>query len=86
MRLIVGCLYLALIGCGPSLQEIENEVAEEAARQYQIVKAKGGSRTDLCVQAGIVAAAYLQAENPSKYEIWKIRERTDCAAARLGVQ
>ncbi|MEP1420525.1 MAG: hypothetical protein ABJK59_01990 [Erythrobacter sp.] len=83
MRLPVICICLALIGCGPSLREIKDKVAEDALRQYEIVKEDGGNPIDLCVHAGLVAAAYLQAENSSKYSIWKSREAADCAKARV---
>lgn len=50
--------------------------------QYGIAK-RNGSDIDACVQAGMVAAAYLQAENEAGYQVWKQTEKADCAKAGL---
>jgi len=84
-HLLIIVMALSLVSCGKSLDQIHDEVAQDAVKQYNIVKSSGASDIDLCVQAGLVAAAYLQAKNESKYTIWKSRETVDCAKARLGV-
>jgi len=38
---------------------------------------------DVCVHAGLVAAAYLQAKDEENYREWKATEKTDCVAAGL---
>lgn len=58
------------------VQDIEDTVAADAARQYNIA-ARNGSPIDVCVQAGIVAAAYLQAENETEYARWKKIEKNN---------
>lgn len=60
-----------------NLQGIYDKVALDAVDQYRIVK-QNGQRTETCVQAGMVAAAYLQAKNEASYKQWKATERTDC--------
>ena len=52
-------------------------MAADAVRQYNIA-ARNGSPIDICVQAGIVAAAYLQAENEAEYARWKKIEKNNC--------
>ena len=54
----------------------------DAVDQYEISRS-GGDKIQICVQAGLVAAAYLQAKNQLKYVEWKEKERADCAAAGL---
>jgi len=63
------------------VQSIRNEVAQDAVAQYRIAEA--GSAIDRCVQAGIVAAAFLQAKNESKYIYWKTTEESECKQAGL---
>ena len=63
------------------MKDIELQVATDAVEQYSIVVQGGGSAMDRCVQAGMVAAAFLQAKAAGRYEEWKERERMDCRAA-----
>lgn len=62
------------------MKKIEQKVATDARQQYYITK-RSGNAMDQCVQAGMVAAAYLQAEDERAYERWKKTEKEDCAAA-----
>jgi len=63
-----------------SMDAIFQQVADDAVSQYRITKASG-SAIDQCVQAGMVAAAYLQAQNQTSYSVWKQTEAADCARA-----
>jgi hypothetical protein len=65
------------------MKDIQLQVATDAVQQYTIVVQAGGSAIDRCVQAGMVAAAFLQAKAAGRYEEWKGRERSDCKAAGL---
>jgi hypothetical protein len=65
-----------------NLAQIEKQVAADSERQYQIAKSGGGAM-DACVQAGMVAAAYLQAKDSWNYEKWKKTEKADCERAGL---
>ena len=62
------------------LNDISRDVAADAVAQYRMVE-KTGSKMDKCVQAGLVAAAYLQAQDQWNYENWHLIERGDCLAA-----
>jgi hypothetical protein len=59
---------------------IEVQVANDSVKQYNIAKSSG-SPIDKCVQAGMVAAAYLQAKDDANYRIWKQTENLDCTSA-----
>jgi len=61
---------------------VENKVADDAVKKYDIAK-RSGTKMDICVQAGLVSAAYLEAKNEDKYREWKAIERADCVAAGL---
>lgn len=63
-----------------SMNTIKHQVAQDAVDQYNIA-ARQGDAMQKCVQAGMVRAAYLQAEDEAQYNVWKSRERVDCAAA-----
>jgi hypothetical protein len=61
---------------------IESQVADDAIKQYEIVK-RQGSKMEQCAQAGLVTAALLQAQDEERYAQWKKVEATDCAKAGL---
>lgn len=63
-----------------NMQRIEDRVASDAVHEYEIA-ARQGNRMQICVQAGMVAAAYLQAQDEPDYRTWKSRERLDCSRA-----
>lgn len=65
------------------LADIEMKVATDAVAQYNIVAANGGAAMDRCVQAGMVSAAFLQANAAGRYADWKEIEKRDCRAAGL---
>ena len=60
------------------MNDINQQVASDAVTQYEIAK-RGGNRVDICVQAGMVSAAYLQAKDERNYQQWKQIENKDCA-------
>lgn len=59
------------------LHNVSNKVANDAVAQYKIAK-RNGSAVDACVQAGLVAAAYLQAQDEANYRRWKGIQEQDC--------
>jgi hypothetical protein len=65
------------------MDDITAKVATDAVTQYEMVKRNNGSAVELCVQAGLVSAAYLQAHNEPEFKQWKATERTHCAAAGM---
>ena len=64
------------------MQRIENQVAEDSVRQYQIAK-RNGSAMDAYVHASLVAAAFLQAEDEANYQKWKQIERQEGVRAGM---
>ena len=62
------------------MKNIEGQVANDMIQQYQIAK-REGDPIQICVHAGAVSAAYLQAKDESNYRIWKKTERSACEAA-----
>jgi hypothetical protein len=62
------------------LSSIHRQVAQDAVAQFQIAK-RGGDGTQTCVHAGMVAAAFLQAQDESAYRKWLAIEKQECAAA-----
>ena len=58
------------------LTKIETQVAEDAIKQYHIAK-NNGSSMDAYIQAGLVTAAYLQANDEENYKKWKVIENQE---------
>ncbi|MGA7949496.1 MAG: hypothetical protein WCA45_04955 [Thiobacillaceae bacterium] len=65
------------------MQTIANQVADDAVEQYDMAKRNGATLVDMCVHAGFVSAAYLQAKDESNYRVWKSMEKADCARAGM---
>lgn len=59
------------------VKKIENQVASDSVAQYQIAK-REGDQMQICVHAGFVSAAYLQAKDEPNYQQWKKTEKSDC--------
>lgn len=72
---IVGVWFL--VGGG-----VEKQVANDAEKEYEIAK-QSGTAMDICVHAGLVSAAYLQAKDDVNYQKWKKIEKADCRKAGL---
>jgi hypothetical protein len=62
------------------MSKIEDQVATDAVSQYNIAK-RQGDPMQVCVQAGTVSAAYLQAKDEANYQTWKRTEAQDCKRA-----
>ena len=61
---------------------IENSVAKDAVNQYEISR-KGGDKAEICAYAGLVVAAFNQAQDEQNYLSWKEIERKDCEDAGM---
>jgi hypothetical protein len=61
---------------------INASVTSDVTKEYEIA-ARQGDKMQVCVQAGLVSAAYLQAHDEDKYREWKRREDSDCSRAGL---
>lgn len=85
-KLIAGVLLaMVMTGCDSQEQQINTihaKVANDAVEQYDIAK-KQGDKVQICAQAGIVSAAYMQAKDEPKYNEWKAVEKADCKAAGI---
>lgn len=64
------------------LDDIHKQVSADAVEQYNIAK-RQGDKIQICVQAGLVSAAYLQEKNEASYNTWKATEKTDCQKAGI---
>lgn len=65
-----------------NMQTIENQVAVDAKKQYEIAK-NGGDKMQTYVQASMVAAAYLQANDEVNYNKWKEIEKQEARNAGM---
>lgn len=87
-KILIGLLVAGtvLTGCDAAtdmqMDKVHNKVADDMVAQYEIAK-KQGDAMQTCVQAGMVSAAYLQAQDEAKYNEWKAIEKTDCKAAGI---
>lgn len=63
-----------------NVAKIEADVAADMVKQYEIAERSGDAMTK-CVQAGTVAAAYLQAKNEDAYQTWTKTQKRDCKKA-----
>lgn len=66
-----------LFGLMPGYRD---KATDDAVAQYNLAKQQG-DQTKVCVQAGQVAAAFLQAKDQNGYDQWKAIEAVDCSAA-----
>lgn len=87
LGLLIGAAWFFLDGGWDSLTKgtlsgIQDQVARDSEAQYYIAAAQG-DKMQICVQAGVVAAAYLQAQDSQNYNVWKGREQLHCAAAGI---
>jgi len=67
------------------LQKIENQVALDAEKQYEIAK-RGGDKMQTYVQASMVATAYLQAKDEVNYNKWKAIEKEEAKNAGMPIE
>ena len=84
-------IALIMSGCDGSLQkemvanqmdDINTQVVNDSIEQYNITKSSGNP-IDICVHAGMVKAAVLQAKDEAQYKEWNEIEKADCAAAGM---
>lgn len=85
--IVVFTLMLIIAALAPSPEEVSNaiddikvKVATDAETRYEMAKSSG-TLIDQCVQAGAVAAAWMQAHDDEKYASWKQVELADCKRA-----
>ncbi len=65
------------------MQEAAEDVAWQQEKRYDtVLMSKNSTFVDLCVQEGIVAAAYLSANSREDYDYWKKTESSNCDKAQ----
>lgn len=64
---------------------VQNQVASNVESQYYMAKRNGAGAIDVCVQASLVSAVYLQLNDEENYGKWKKIEKTDCLAAGINM-
>ena len=65
-----------------TMNDIYKKVSADAVDQYNIAN-RQGDKIQICVQAGLVSAAYLPEKNESSYQNWKAIQKTDCQRAGI---
>lgn len=89
VKFSLGILLLSLVGCtSPEQKELEDvhrEVIKDAIAQYEAIK-KSDDKIEVCVYAGMVTAAYVQANNEKEAKKWKDIEDVDCKRAGIPMQ
>lgn len=86
--LLIAWAFISSMGNKPttsavsSEQQIYDTVADDAVEQYQIAT-RQGDKMQICVQAGFVSAAYLQAKDEANYNEWKKIEKVRCETAGI---
>jgi len=64
--------------------EFNQKVIDEAIAQYQMV-ARAGLKQEMCLRAGIVVEAHLQAKQEEDWRVWKQIQYRDCKKAGIPV-
>ena len=88
--IVIGAIVFISFFFGGGLEEqaqkdinnISSQVARDAEKQYEIAK-NNGEDMDAYVQAGMVSAAYLQANDEANYKKWKEIEKA--AGKKIGL-
>lgn len=76
-------IYDTAIDAGePLLDAANRQVIDDSIKQYQIVE-RSGNVIDMCVHAGMVKAAYLQANDEGGYKNWSDITSKVCKAAGM---
>jgi hypothetical protein len=60
--------------------QVNRSVVDDVLAQYETAK-QGGNAMDVCIHAGIVKAAFIQAKDAAGTKNWDRTERADCGRA-----
>lgn len=84
MKSILSLMFIIAVSNSQadSLDAIYKQVINDSIAKYEIVK-RQGDPIEICVNAGLVSASYLQAKDEKNYNLWKIKEKEDCKKAGL---
>lgn len=75
-------LKTAEVGGASMEASVHDDVTSGSVKEYNMAK-RHGDKTDVCVRAGLVAEAYLQAKDEANYARWRETQRIDCQRAGL---
>lgn len=78
MRLVLISILLVVAGCSSA-----NSEAEQAQKEYNLLKASGATSDELCQAHQKVAQAWLKALDKDKYQFAKVEADLDCNQAAL---
>jgi hypothetical protein len=66
-------------GSKSSMHEMQEQVADDQVRQWLAVsKDPNHTQIEVCVHAGLVAQAYLQAGDDDQYHKWEKKAKDEC--------
>lgn len=65
--------------------ELNQKIIDEAIAQYQIV-ARAELKQEMCLRAGVVVEAHLQAKQEADWRIWKQIQYRDCKKAGITLE
>ena len=80
--IITVIVFFGLLWFFFSYNGIEKSVAKDSIKEYNLT-VKGGNKIEICVHAGLVAAAFNQAHDEKNYLKWKKIEERDCKRAGI---
>lgn len=85
--MIVSLLFLSACTSAEEreLEDIHKQVIEDAIKQYESIKSSE-DKIEVCVYAGMVTAAYVEAKNEKEAQKWKAIEDQDCKKAGIPMQ
>jgi hypothetical protein len=84
-RALAACILVALTGGCSRLVEGQYRAAEQsrvkdAVGDYERARNRG-DRVAICVEAGVVASAYADAQDEPNQQAWAARRKEDCRSA-----
>jgi hypothetical protein len=65
------------------VDQSRRQVLYDAMKQYDMVRQSDGSKVQLCVQAGLVVAAAIQAQDADELKRWQATQKADCSRAGI---
>jgi hypothetical protein len=75
--------FACLVAVGVAAVDAGQVVADRSVEGYKLA-VQGGDKIEICARAGIVVAAFNQANDRDNYLKWKEIERQDCKMLHLG--
>lgn len=82
LGLIIGAGLVVLVALFGSTQqddipEFQHDRIQSLLAQYDLAK-RSGSRSDMCLRAGMLSATYLELNDADEYQRWLRKQEHDC--------